>query len=121
MTSTCNSHTEDDDMPRDETGAYIAAPEPAFGPTHPGEVLAESLEVLGLSVSEAARKLGVSRVTLHNILACRQSITPEMALKIGKLIGNGPVLWLNMQSAWDLHVARQQLGAALDEIETVTA
>jgi addiction module HigA family antidote len=116
--STSNSPT--DVLEQDETGAYIAAPEPAFGPTHPGALLSEDFETLGLSVSEAARKLRVSRQTLHNILACRQSVTPDMALRIGKLLGNGPTLWLNMQSAWDLHAARRQLGAELDQIETLS-
>ena len=67
-------------------------------PVHPGEILREDvLKTLGLSVSEAARRLGVSRQQLHRILACTHPITTEMALRIGKFAGNGPGLWLRSQ------------------------
>jgi addiction module HigA family antidote len=101
------------------TEVYEAVAEAAFEPTHPGEVLAEAFETLDLPVMRAARLLGVSRQTLHSILSCRQAVTPEMALRIGKLLGNGPTLWLNMQRAWDLHAARRELGTELDRIETL--
>ena len=59
-------------------------------PVHPGEILREDvLKSLDLSVSEAARRLGVSRQQLHRILACTHPITTEMALRIGKFAGNG--------------------------------
>jgi antitoxin HigA-1 len=79
------------------------------------------LPATGLSVSAAARALGVSRQTLHNVLAQRQSVTPEMALRLGKLFGNGPELWLNMQQAYDLWHAQAVLADVIDEIETVRA
>jgi addiction module HigA family antidote len=86
-------------------------------PIHPGEVLREDvLPALGLSVSEAARRLGVSRQQLHRILACTHPITPEMALRIGRLAGNGPGLWLRMQQAYDLWHAEQRLHEALARI-----
>ena len=63
-------------------------------PVHPGEILREDvLPSLELSVSEAARRLGVSRQQLHRVLACTHPITTEMALRIGKLVGNGPGGW----------------------------
>jgi addiction module HigA family antidote len=72
-------------------------------PVHPGEILREDvLNHLGLSVSEAARRLGVSRQQLHRVLAGTHPITTEMALRIGKFAGNGPGLWLRMQQAYDL-------------------
>jgi antitoxin HigA-1 len=49
-------------------------------------------------------KLGVTRQTLHSILAERAPVTPAMALRLGKLFGNGPKLWLNLQQAYDLHL-----------------
>ncbi len=55
------------------------------------------LPALELSVSEAARQLGVSRQTLHRIMAGSHSVTPEMALRLGRFCGNGPGLWLRMQ------------------------
>ena len=86
-------------------------------PIHPGEVLREDvLQALGLSVSEAARRLGVSRQQLHRILACTHPITPEMALRIGRLAGNGPGLWLRMQQAYDLWHAEQRLHEELARI-----
>ena len=98
------------------------AKEPALAPVHPGELLREDvLPAAGLSVSAAARALRVSRQTLHGILARRQSVTPEMALRLGKLFGNRPGLWLNMQQAYDLWNAREDLADIIDEIETVEA
>ena len=86
-------------------------------PIHPGEVVREDvLPTLGLSVSEAARRLGVSRQQLHRILACTHPITTEMALRIGRLAGNGPGLWLRMQQAHDLWHAEQRLKEELAQI-----
>ena len=86
---------------------------------HPGEVLREDvLPALGISVSETARRLGVSRQQFHRILACTHPITAEMALRIGKLIGNGPGLWLRMQQNHDLWRIEQGLRRELAKIET---
>ncbi|MCY4488922.1 MAG: HigA family addiction module antitoxin [Deltaproteobacteria bacterium] len=86
-------------------------------PIHPGEILREDvLPALGLSVSEAARRLGVSRQQLHRILACTHAVTVEMALRIGRLVGNGPGLWLRMQQNHDLWRMEQGLRSELDKI-----
>jgi len=91
-------------------------------PIHPGESLREDvLPALGISVSEAARKLGISRQQLHRVLACTHPITTEMALRIGKFAGNGPGLWLRMQQAYDLWHAEQRMKDELSEIETVAS
>lgn len=90
-------------------------------PIHPGEVVREDvLPALGLSVSEAARRLGVSRQQLHRILACTHPITTEMALRLGRLAGNGPGLWLRMQQAYDLWYAEQRLHEDLTRIVPAT-
>ncbi|HXH09587.1 MAG TPA: HigA family addiction module antitoxin [Alphaproteobacteria bacterium] len=90
-------------------------------PIHPGEVVREDvLPALGLSVSEAARRLGVSRQQLHRILACTHPITTEMALRLGRLAGNGPGLWLRMQQAYDLWHAEQRLHEELARIVPAT-
>ena len=87
-------------------------------PIHPGEVMREDvLPALGLSVSEAARRLGVSRQQLHRVLACTHPITTEMALRIGKLAGNGPGLWLRMQQSYDLWHTEHRLKDELKKIE----
>jgi antitoxin HigA-1 len=91
-------------------------------PTHPGEILREDvLPALGLPVMTAAKALGVSRQTLHRILSGASAITPEMALRIGKLCGNGPHLWLKMQAAHDLWHAARAIGGELAAIETRAA
>ena len=91
-------------------------------PIHPGEVLREDvLPALGLSVSEAARRLNISRQQLHRILACTHPITTETALRIGKFAGNGPGLWLRMQQAHDLWYAEQRMKNELSKIEPVAS
>ena len=91
-------------------------------PIHPGEVLREDvLPALGLSVSEAARRLNISRQQLHRILACTHPITTETALRIGKFAGNGPGLWLRMQQAYDLWYTEQRMKNELSKIEPVAS
>jgi len=91
-------------------------------PVHPGEILREDvLKNLGLSVSEAARRLGVSRQQLHRVLAGTHPITTEMALRIGKFAGNGPGLWLRMQQAYDLWSVQNGMTKELSKIESVTS
>ncbi len=91
-------------------------------PVHPGELLREDvLPALGRPKAEIARLLGVSRQTLYDILAEKQPITPAMALRIGKLCGNGPDLWINMQRAYDLDVAEKEFAREIEKIPTLTA
>jgi antitoxin HigA-1 len=72
-------------------------------PPHPGEVLRElCLEPMGLSVTEAADALGVSRKTLSTILNGRAGISPEMAIRLSKAFGTSPESWLNQQQQFDL-------------------
>jgi len=88
-------------------------------PIHPGEILREDvLPSLGLSISDAARRLNISRQQLHRVLACTHPITTEMALRIGKFAGNGPGIWLRMQQAYDLWHADQRMKDELSKIET---
>jgi addiction module HigA family antidote len=84
----------------------------AMPPSHPGEILREDvLPSLGLSVQGAAAKLGITRQTLHKIIAREnpRPVTPDMAVRLGKLCGNGPRLWLNLQSAYDLWYAERRI------------
>ncbi len=72
-------------------------------PPHPGEILREfCLEPLGLSVTDAAEALGVSRKTLSSILNGRAGISPEMALRLSKAFDTSPESWLNQQQQYDL-------------------
>ena len=89
-------------------------------PTHPGAVLREDvLPALGKPKAEIARMLGVSRQTLYDILNEKQPVTPEMAVRIGKLLGTSPESWLNMQRALDLWRAQRSID--LDRIPTLKA
>lgn len=89
-------------------------------PTHPGAILRQDvLPALGLSVTEAARRLGVSRQQLHRVLAETHPLSTEMALRIARLEGNTPDLWLRMQQAYDLWQVEQRLKDELAKIEPV--
>jgi len=77
-------------------------------PPHPGEVLRElCLEPLGLTITDAAGALGVSRKTLSAILNGRAGISPEMAIRLSKAFGTSAESWLNQQMQYDLWVAKQ--------------
>jgi addiction module HigA family antidote len=98
---------------------YLVTKRPSRPPTHPGEIFRDDvLPSLKLSVSEAARRLGISRQSLHRIMAGTQPVTPEMAVRLGKFCGNGPRLWLAMQQEHDLWFAERQMADKMDSIET---
>jgi addiction module HigA family antidote len=89
-------------------------------PMHPGEMLREDvLPALDKSKTEIARLLGVSRQTLYDILDEKQPVTPGMALRLGKLLGNGPDLWIGLQRAYDLAMAKHDLASKLKKIPTL--
>lgn len=78
-------------------------------PPHPGEIIKSlCLEPLGLSVTEAAKALGVSRKTLSAILNGRGGISPEMAVRLSIAFGTSAESWLNQQTQYDLWHAEQQ-------------
>jgi len=78
-------------------------------PTHPGEVLREDvMKPLGLTVTEAAKRLGVTRKTLSALLNCRASMSPEMAVRVSKATRTSPESWLFMQAKLDLWIAEQK-------------
>lgn len=80
-------------------------------PPHPGEIIKElCLEPLGLSVTDAAKALGVSRKTLSAIMNGRSGISPEMALRLAKAFDTSPESWLNQQMQYDLWIAEKSLG-----------
>src|SRR6185312_5395577 len=103
--------------PTRSTSSRTTEPKTERRPTHPGELFRDIvLAELQLSVSEAARQLGVSRQTLHAIMSGRSVVTAEMALRFGKFCGNGPGLWMRMQQAFDLWEAQNSLNGELDRI-----
>jgi antitoxin HigA-1 len=96
---------------------YLVSGGPKMPPVHPGEILREDvIPEMAITVSEFARKIGVSRQILHRILVETQGITPEMALRVGRFLGNGPELWLAMQQKYDLWKAQEHLIGILEDI-----
>ena len=77
-------------------------------PVHPGEIVREDvLPSTGLSVTAAAKALGVSRQMLHEILAERKPLSAVMCLRLSRLFGSSPELWMRLQAAYDLKKAEQ--------------
>jgi addiction module HigA family antidote len=77
-------------------------------PPHPGELLKDNVDGLGLSVAEAAKGLGVTRQQLYNVINGKSAITPEMAVRLEKALGGTADLWLRMQVNYDLAQVRQR-------------
>ncbi len=76
---------------------------PMKNPPHPGlSVRYDCLEPLGLTVTEAAEHLGISRKQLSDIINCHAGISPEMAIRLDKAFGGGAETWLRVQAAYDL-------------------
>jgi antitoxin HigA-1 len=71
-------------------------------PVHPGEVISDVLEDIGMTQTSFAEVLGVSRRTVNEIVQGRRPITVDIAIRIGKALGNGPQLWLNLQQKVDI-------------------
>ena len=81
---------------------------PMKEPAHPGRIVRSAcLEPLGLSISEGAKILGVSRQALNNVISGRSGISPEMAIRLTKAFGSTEETWLRMQLAYDLAAARK--------------
>jgi addiction module HigA family antidote len=86
-------------------------------PTHPGAILREDvLPSLDMSVTRLAELLRVSRQTVHGILSEVKPVTPNIALRLGQLIGNGPEIWLGMQNAYDLWAVQKEIRKDLAKI-----
>jgi len=76
-------------------------------PTHPGLLLKDDIDELGLTVAQAAEGLGITRQQLYNILSGKSAITPETAVRLEKAIGGSADHWLRMQAAYDLARVRR--------------
>lgn len=88
-------------------------------PTHPGAILRKDvLPALGMTQTELARRLGVSRLTVSEILHERRRVSPEMAARLGRLLNNAPESWLTMQGALDLWAVER---AGVADVEPIVA
>lgn len=93
--------------------------DPNRRPTHPGAVLRDDvLPALGMTQKEFARRLGVSRLTVSELLHGKRSLSPEMAARLGRLLGTTPESWLAMQAALDLWQIERSPGR-LDSVEPI--
>jgi len=91
-------------------------------PTHPGEILREDfLADYGLTVASLASASGVSRQSINELLLERRALSPEMAVRLGRLFGNSPEFWLNAQAEVDLWDAARALERKVKKIRPLTA
>ncbi len=93
-----------------------------YNPAHPGEILKEDvLPGLGLTVTEAAAQLGVSRVALSRVLNCRAAISAELAIRLAQWLGGNAESWLQMQLQHDLWNAERETTANVRPAKRVQA
>lgn len=85
-------------------------------PIHPGEILGDELEEMGLSAAALARLLDVPANRISQILAGRRTITADTALRLGHYFGTSPDLWMNLQKAYELDLAQLEIGSAIERL-----
>jgi addiction module HigA family antidote len=85
-------------------------------PIHPGEILDEELKELGMSARNLAEILGVPSNRLSQIIGGKRDITADTALRLARYFGTSPDFWMNLQTAYDLDLARQQTGDTIKRI-----
>jgi antitoxin HigA-1 len=97
--------------------AYPAKRNPDRCPTHPGALLREDiLPAVQKSKTEIADLLGISRQHLHNILAEKKPVTPDVAVLLGTLFGDGPEIWVRMQAAYDVWHSQRKMKEKVSHI-----
>jgi addiction module HigA family antidote len=77
---------------------------------HPGEILADEIQELGISAAELARRLHVPTNRITEIIKGKRAITADTALRLGYWFGTGPELWINLQKSYELRLAQEQTG-----------
>lgn len=85
-------------------------------PIHPGEILADELEEIGLTAKKLADVIEVPPNRLYQLLAGKRNVTADTALRLAQYFGMSPDFWMNLQSAYELDLARQQNGKAIQRI-----
>ncbi len=85
-------------------------------PIHPGEILADELEEIGISATELSRQLNVPQNRISQIIAGKRGITGDTALRLGHWFGNSAEFWLNLQVAFDLRVAAAAVGQEIERL-----
>ena len=85
-------------------------------PIHPGEILDDELKEIGVSAAGLARILGVPANRISQIMAGKRAVSADTALRLARYFGTTPDLWMNLQKAYELDLARQQGGETLRHI-----
>jgi addiction module HigA family antidote len=85
-------------------------------PIHPGEILADELKEIGISAAELSRILGVPANRISQIIAGKRAISADTALRLARYFGTSPDLWMNLQKTYELDLARQRVGEAINHI-----
>lgn len=85
-------------------------------PIHPGEILADELEFIEFDAAQLAQRLDIPENYLAQILQGQSNMTAELALRLGRFFNTGAELWMNLQKAYELDLAHQQLGNTLELI-----
>jgi addiction module HigA family antidote len=88
-------------------------------PIHPGEHLAEELKELGISAAELARQLEVPVNRVTGIINGQRSVTADSALRLGHWFGTSPEYWLNLQTLYELRLAREEIGDRVGKLPTL--
>ena len=83
---------------------------------HPGAILSDELEEVGISARELARQINVPANRITQIINEQRGITGDTALRLGHWFGTGPQLWLNLQSTYELNLARKRAGKEVDKL-----
>ena len=86
-------------------------------PIHPGEILADELEEIGLTAAELARILDVPANRISRIVSGKRAITADTALRLARYFGTSPDLWMNLQKTYELDRARKEVGNAIKQIQ----
>lgn len=82
-------------------------------PTHPGAIIKDEIEALGITGNALAKDLGVDAPRVHDIIKCRRAVTPETAIRLAAYFGGSPLVWLRLQAAYDLAKVDTEKGDAI--------
>jgi len=88
-------------------------------PIHPGEILGDELEEIGLSARKLADVIEVPASRLYQILAGKRALTADTALRLSQYFGMSADFWMNLQNAYDLRIAEKQIGKKLASVRSV--
>ena len=90
-------------------------------PIHPGEFLRETLDELGLTQAALAEAIGVSPMRVSHVLKGDRPVTAELALRLGRALGQTPLYWLNLQTSYDLKLAEAEMKDSLRTVRELAA